>query len=311
MAERVYRLAFRGPVHFGGDRLSESAYGCDAGTIFSALYLEALRMGLADGLLAAVRSGELWLSDALPYIGDELYVPKPVLLPGMARGDADETDRDPRMRKAAKKLAYIPSSRLDAYIGGTLDFVGELDRFDLGVSELRGKVAVQRSADDKPRPFFVGSFSFAPGAGLYVLTRGSYDLGPILESLAYAGLGGKRSSGYGRFSFEEDRTEAIGLLSGSGGPGRPGHAMLLSSAAPTSEELTDDLLAGAGYRLVRKGGFVQSATHARSAQKKRDLYVFAAGSVFERTFLGDVFDVNATPGAHPVYRYARALWMEV
>jgi CRISPR-associated protein Csm4 len=56
---------------------------------------------------------------------------------------------------------------------------------------------------------------------------------------------------------------------------------------------------------------VQSATHSANPQKKRDLFLFAAGSTFSRPFDGTVFDVNATPGAHPVYRYARALWMEV
>ena len=87
--------------------------------------------------------------------------------------------------------------------------------------------------------------------------------------------------------------------------------MLLTSALPREDELTDALLEGAKYHLVRKGGFVQSASHASTPRKKRSMWLFAPGSVFERRFEGDVFDVNATPGAHPVYRYARAMWMEV
>ncbi len=55
----------------------------------------------------------------------------------------------------------------------------------------------------------------------------------------------------------------------------------------------------------------QQQAEIATLQKKRDLYVFSAGSVFRRGFEGDVFDVNATPGAHSVYRYARSLWMEV
>ena len=87
--------------------------------------------------------------------------------------------------------------------------------------------------------------------------------------------------------------------------------MLLSSALPREDELTDALLEGARYHLVRKGGFVQSASHAPTPRKKRSLCLFSSGSVFEGCFEGDVLDVNATLGAHPVYRYARAMWMEV
>ena len=90
-----------------------------------------------------------------------------------------------------------------------------------------------------------------------------------------------------------------------------GSSVLLSTATPTQDELDDDLLRGARYRVVRKGGFVQSATHSANPQKKRDLYLFTPGSTFGKRFAGDVYDVNVTPGAHPVYRYARAFWMGV
>ena len=49
---------------------------------------------------------------------------------------------------------------------------------------------------------------------------------------------------------------------------------------------------------------------AKEARRKRDFHVFAAGSCFANQFLGDIFDVS-TGGAHPVYRYAKPLFMEV
>ena len=86
--------------------------------------------------------------------------------------------------------------------------------------------------------------------------------------------------------------------------------MLMTSSLPRENELTEGLIDGARYRLVRKGGFVQSASHASSPKKKRNMWLFS-GLIFERTFEGDVFDVNGGSGKHPVYRYARAMWMEV
>jgi len=54
MGERIAKLSFLGPVHFGEGRLSGSGYTFDAATLFSALYLEALRLGCVKELLAAV-----------------------------------------------------------------------------------------------------------------------------------------------------------------------------------------------------------------------------------------------------------------
>jgi len=87
-------------------------------------------------------------------------------------------------------------------------------------------------------------------------------------------------------------------------------SLLLSIASPRESELNDALLAGASYRLMRRSGFIQSDTYSNRLLKKKDFYSFAAGSIFMKTFDGDVFDVGAD-GAHPVYRYAKAMWIGV
>lgn len=310
MGARVVKLSFLSPVHFGDGRLEGGKCACDAGTLFSALYIEALRTGEADGLLAAARSGELALSDAFPYAGDTLYLPKPMVAAVKAETAGSAAPTDPRERKANKKLAYIPAEEYPAYLEGRFDALKALDEFHIGAEHLQTKVNLERRDTPDAQPYFVGAFSFAPGAGLYFLVRGSYDLEPLLGRLGYSGLGGKRTSGYGR--FEHKVIPAPGpLASRLERTGGSGMSVLLATAGPSRAELTDKLLEGARYRLVRRGGFVQSATHAPTPQKRRDLYLFAAGSVFAERFAGDVFDVNATPGAHPVYRYARAFWMGV
>ena len=50
--------------------------------------------------------------------------------------------------------------------------------------------------------------------------------------------------------------------------------------------------------------------YAEEYRRKRDLYVFAAGSCFKNEFEGDIYDVT-NGGSHPVYRYAKPLFMGV
>lgn len=307
MATRMVKLTFQAPVHFGDGRLSDGEYTCDAATLFSALFIEALKAGCADELLAAARSGDFSISDAFPYIGERLYIPKPMARVSERATNGTESG-DSRARKANKALKYIPADKLGDFLSGSFDFVGELERFNNGASFLRTKVNLTRSTSEDAEPYHVGGYRYAPECGLFFLVDGMYDVRPLMEQLSYSGIGGKRSSGYGRFTFEIREDVPLHLVDGLGSGKR---AMLLSSALPREDELTDALLEGARYHLVRKGGFVQSASHAPTPRKKRSLCLFSSGSVFEGCFEGDVFDVNATPGAHPVYRYARAMWMEV
>lgn len=306
MTAKTIKLSFTAPVHFGRGRLSDTASTCDAATLFSALYLEALKMGIEQEVLDAARSGALTLSDAFPYIGETYYVPKPVL----AEDDRlSEETKDSRARKARKKLAFIPAKEMQAYLNGPFDALEALEKYKLGVSHVATKVNLTRDYKPEADPYQVGSFTFSAGAGLYFVVEGEYDLEPVLQLLQYAGLGGKRTSGYGRFEYEIVSQSPFAGLVGQ----KPSSQikLLLSTALPTQTELTDEVLKGAHYQLVRKGGFVQSTTHSTTPQKKRDLYLFAAGSTFAQAFQGDIYDVNDTRGAHPVYRYARAMWAEV
>ena len=268
-------------------------------------------MGMQDDLLAAARKGDLLLSDAFPYIGDTYYLPKPMVRAG-ARSESEETLDEgigSLARKASKKLAYIPAEQYDSYLDGSFDPIRALDLFNLGEASVQTKVNLARVHKEDADPYHVGSFAFNPGAGLYFMVRGSFDIAPVLEQLCYSGLSGKRSSGYGRFDYVMESKDPLDCLRASSDC--EGLRVLLSSAAPKEDELVDALLDGASFRVIRKGGFVQSSSHGAKPQKKRDLYLFAAGSVFSCEFDGDVFDVNATLGAHPVYRYARAMWAEV
>ena len=309
MALKTIRLYFRAPVHFGSGRLSDGGFTCDAATLFSALFIEALHEGCHEELLARVSKGSMAFSDAFPFAGSSNFLPRPMLPPEVVNSDMQRkaSERDSRWRKAAKKLEYVSSDHYGEYLRGELNPICELERFDVGVASARTKVSLVNRDFGDAEPYHVGAFSFKSGAGLYFLYEGEYDLRPLLDQLAYSGIGGKRSSGYGRFDYEVldgsplDKVKPSGLC----------RWVLLSSAIPTDEELSDSLLEDARYRLVKKSGFVQSESHSARPQKKRDAFCFAPGSTFARRFVGDIVDVNATAGSHPVYRYARAMWLEV
>ena len=85
--------------------------------------------------------------------------------------------------------------------------------------------------------------------------------------------------------------------------------MLLSVALPADEEL-ENAMENASYLLEKRSGFVASSDYAEEWRKKRDLYVFTAGSCFVNCFAGDIYDVSEG-GKHPVYRYAKPIFMGV
>jgi CRISPR-associated protein Csm4 len=85
--------------------------------------------------------------------------------------------------------------------------------------------------------------------------------------------------------------------------------MLLNLALPKEEELAG-AVEGSTYALERRGGFVWSKNYGKTFYKKKTGYLFAAGSVFKKPFRGDVFDVSVE-GAHPVYRYGKAMFLGV
>ena len=313
MSIRTIKLSFLAPVHFGNGRLSDNSINCDAAMLFSALYIEALNDGCSKELYIAATEGNLTISDAFPFIDDVFYLPKPMTpLETIPGGKAVRTNKnDSLVKKAFKKLSFVPASYYNTYFAGDLDPFSILDGLNLGEAAVQTKVNLTN--EEKPaEPYHVGSFSFHENAGLYFLVDGTYEIEPLLKQLQYSGLGGERSSGYGRFFYSISDINPLEQVKTSGADPSGLHGwVLLASAAPKINETTDTLLDGASYNLVRKSGFVQSQSHSSNPQKKRDFYTFAAGSFFNHKFDGAIYDVNTTPNAHPVYRYARAMWLEV
>lgn len=304
MEYAIYKLAFKTGVHFGSGALSSNSITFLADNLFSALYIEALKRGLNDELYRLCSEDDLLISDALPYIGDRYFLPKPnIYIEPKDRGNSS-------LKKAYKKLKFIPAELMGDYVDGRLD-PNACSISQLGAESEQIMAAVGREGE-ATLPFSVGTFYFAEGNGLYIISAYKDDAArelfeELMDSLSYTGIGGKRSSGKGKFEFRHaNKTDTIIQLLQQ----KTGRYMLISTALPTEAEL-DEALQSASYLMQRRAGFIYSNNFADAIVKKDDLYTMQSGSCFVNPFKGDIYDVSGGLGAHPVYRYAKSMFMEV
>ena len=299
----IYKFEFLTGVHFGTGMLNETASTFQADQLFSALYIEALKLQQEEKFLDAVKSGRLLFSDAFPYLGQQYFVPKPMVYVEPVKKGVSE------QKKAYKKLKFLPIEKMEEFLEGTLDLTG-IEMKNFGKFQQETQAAVRKEKEDT-LPYRVGVFYFGEKSGLYILSGWEQEeekqlLEKLLESLSYTGIGGKKFSGLGKFSCISQNVPEQFLKQLEKKTGR---YMLLSPALPRDEEL-DEVLAGASYQFEKRSGFVASPEYASEWRRKKDLYVFQAGSCFEKEFEGDIYDVS-DGGNHSVYRYAKPLFMRI
>lgn len=307
MNYQAYKLKFQGAVHLGKNRLENGEFVFCADTLFSALCHEALKRGqdVLSRFYQLAKNGEVLLSDAFPYMGDMYYLPKP-----MKRIQVEGDKGDSVLKKAYKKLRYIPAEQLGVYLREEYDVLSARSINELGHFEMKVSAAVR--GEEETQPYRVGCYYYNEGNGLYIIL-GYSDTGAIrlveelLESLAFSGIGGKRSSGLGRFGLHRGKlpSNVLTRLEGSGK-----RYMTLSVSLPTDNEM-EDVLDNAEYLLCKRSGFVASEQYAMEQQRRRDLYVLQAGTCIGKRYNGDIYDVSDKGGNHPVYRYAKPMLMEV
>lgn len=314
----VYKLKFLSSVHFGTDsphgRLSENSMTCHADTMFSAVCQEWMKVfgkEKLDELLEAVNKNEFKISDLFPYIGEELYLPKPALY----------IERDPEFeivvdKKTMKNLKYIPATHFKEYIhflksGGNLPF----SNVEFGKEIISKRVNLR---EEQSMPFSIASFQFNENSGLYFLLDASDEMREkfeiVLDSLGTTGLGGKKYIGMGKFVLYEDSYEMVlynsdevidELLNTEGDL-----YISLSVVAPTDEDLDSIDLEKSYYTLINRTGFIDSINYSNVHLKKRSVMLFNSGSCFNRPIKGQILDVS-NYGAHNVYRYGKGMFLGV
>ncbi|WP_240624917.1 type III-A CRISPR-associated RAMP protein Csm4 [Staphylococcus debuckii] len=207
MSIKIYKLHFTTPVHFGEKRLSDSQPVIAADTLFSALFIETLNLGLDTDFLL----NDLKISDTFPFFKDNYYFPKPLM-------KIESQHKDETNYKVFKKLKFLPVNQFNSYIAGEIDST-EAERitsdFQLGEKELLTKVSLQNNEKEggDAEPYSVGLFRYHPDAGLYFIAKGSENalnsLNEVIDALQYSGIGGKRSAGYGQFECRITSDEKV------------------------------------------------------------------------------------------------------
>lgn len=327
-AYELILLKFTTPVHFGdageGGDLGNILSFCRSDTFFSALCREAadLSPSLLSWLSGAAEKGSLRISDLLPWRETdtyELYLPRPVLPvnPEIKKNllPFTEEKENSKARKAIKKRSFIRAGGMDHFLKGLK--AGNLSLSEepsFGEEELRTRFNGRLKL-----PYDVGTWHFSDHAGLYViLSAEEKDLKKmenLIRLLGLSGIGGKRSSGFGHYEFEDDPLQLSGdeiygeddaalyrLLTDEKAP----HQMTISSFIPKENEISS-ASRGTG-RLIRRGGFAWSRDMEQPV-KTNSIYMMAAGSCFPQRMEGRLADVNNGSAPHPVYKYGKGLFV--
>ena len=230
MEYTIYQLEFKTGVHFGTGMLNESACTFKADQIFSALYIEALKLNLQQQLYDAVKKGNLLISDAFPYIGQQYMIPKPMIyVEPVNRGES-------KQKKAYKKMKFIPVECLSDFLSGKMDLSN--DPMEHYGHYFQQTMAAVRTGEET-LPYRVGTFYYGEGCGLYIIAAYQSEnekclMEKLLTALSYTGIGGKKSGGLGKYRYNEGQIpeQLLECLQK-----KSDRYMLLSVALPEDEEL--------------------------------------------------------------------------
>lgn len=319
----LFKLQFTTAVHFGVSDSALSLYtSADhfcADTLFSALCHTALSVSGDKGVEALcqqVKEGALLLSDSMPWAGEQLYLPKPMKLSDQKRKEVPS-----RARKAMKKLNWIPIDGMEQF-SNSLHGMGEFDPTkcvnSFGVAGEVTKAAHHEGEDTVPYP--VGVYAFREGCGLWFIagcetSAQAKGLETLVRLLGLSGIGGKTSSGYGRFEvvqvvelnhYTDKQTKWLAKALTAK---KSTDWLSLTTSLPKEEEL-ERAMVGASYQLTRRSGFVQSERFAETGRKKLSQVFFTAGATFTERYEGDLFEVERSR-AHAVYRYGKPIFLGV
>ena len=218
MKYRAYFLEFLTPVHFadnnfGGD-LEKASFYCNADTYFSAICSEAnlISKEILQSIMEKFEQRKLAISSLFPYyysaLNDDLqlYLPKIYL----SVDNLSKIDSYPKQKKYSRlwkqndKEDFIRISEIKNWLQSINDKdVYIIDNPIFAIENTMEKVACR---GQEPLPYFVNSYKFNDNAGLYFILGYEEDddaiiMEKIIESLGYSGIGGKKSSGYGKYKF--------------------------------------------------------------------------------------------------------------
>ena len=248
-------------------------------------------------------------------VDDDLYfyLPKPLLKleqdEQQSAKSFEEIKQLATKLKKQKKSTYIRASQINSLLES-----GSSDR-QFAVPEFAAPLVAGRVAlrEEKPLPYYVGSYVFSEHSGLYFILGVEHEeeftlIKELLLSLGYSGIGGKRSSGYGKFELADDELElfddggvydddtAIALMLYNE---KSKYQMCLAPVCPKADELA--VVKQGRYKLIKRGGFITSSA-VKDNIKRNSIYMLQEGSCFPERLCGQMLQQTVDGLAHDVYR---------
>ena len=324
----IFPFTFTSSVHFGntneGGSLDKVQITISSDTFISACVNEiGYNQTDVDWLIEALQSEHIKISSLFPYINLrkelELFLPRPIYVPKQkidTACDSPTLQERVKEQKKIKKIAYVRASYLYNEEGKyAIDYTMKAPFWGQFLTAQRVSLRTEKS-----RPYVVGSFKFAPEAGLYCIVGVENEdnidrIKSIFESLGYTGLGGKRSSGYGQFIVEDefeldefplcgDDDAALYQLLHQNGP----IFMSISAVTPVADEIGE--IGNGTYKLMRRSGFVYSESIVEP-YKRNSFYALQEGSCMLKALQGQVIELNHEKSPHPIYKNMKGFWLGV
>ncbi|MCK1241783.1 type III-A CRISPR-associated RAMP protein Csm4 [Streptococcus uberis] len=297
MAYKLYKMTFK-TAHFGTGTLDSSSLTFSADRLFSALSIEAIKLDKYLEFVNLAHSEHFVLSDSFPY-NISPFIPKPIGYPLPEKWNQNQSILEIRSNsKKVKKLEFIDLDLLEDFMEGEI-----FENYDFAIHSLTTK----NNSDDENGLYQVGVTTYNDQTSLYVIANQSVLFDELMMSLQFSGIGGKRSSGYGRFELEIlDLPEILKnrLVQKS-----DKKVLLLTTALPVDKDL-EKAMSGGKYLLTKSSGFTYSTSYNKN-YKKQDLYKFKSGSTFDSSFEGDIYDVRPDGFEHEVLNFAKPLFYEM
>lgn len=332
----IFTLKFLTPVHFGnaadGGFLDKVAMSCGADTLFAALCQEAALQGqeFVEQFIDKITQRKIVLSSLMPYFCDtknnedmHFYLPKPLLTNAISKRELksfSEVKRLAAQYKKQKNISFIRASQIKELVSGyEYGEAATVACESFAVPYVSGRAALR---EDKPNSYYVGSYVFAANAGLYFICGVNEDededidfVENLLVNLGYSGIGGKRSSGYGKFELRDDRLEVdeeFYSYDDDEALAKMLHdedsnlQMCIAPLCPLADEIAD--VKKGTYKLIKRGGFIASPELAENI-KRDSVYMLAEGSCFAKRLHGQMIKQRVAGVEHGIYRNGLGLFV--
>lgn len=326
----LYRLKFETPVRFGIDKassnLTTTAFTANSDTVFSAIASEWARIYGSESLETFINetmNERFVLSDLLPYKRSseeyEIYIPKPILYLEKSKEKSLNIEEINTDKKKIKKITHIGISEIERYMtylksGGKISFGMVKESIYAEISTT--KAYVRRNEDTLP--YYVAGVKFYSDAGLCFVTKTTErikeKLDIVIDSLSTSGIGGKKSSGFGKFISDSveigPNSNSVELELWKMLEKESSHYISISAVLPEKNEI--DAVSGqnCGYQLFLRKGFISSIDFGQGYYKRKQVVMIKAGSVFKYKIKGKIIDVSDA-GNHKVYRNGKGMYLGV